>query len=122
VATKDQFFASMSHEMRTPLFSVLSYLDLVLQSESTLDAEQRDFLESAQSSGKLLTATLDSVLDKAKASAAVVASAPNDRWGDVAASVDLESAAKAPQQEHKVCDTIALDCVCHCLYSDKNTH
>ena len=68
MATKDQFFASMSQEMQTPLLSVLSYLDLVLQSESTLDAEQRDFLESAQSSGKLLRATLDSVLELVKAS------------------------------------------------------
>ena len=50
--------------MRTPLFSVLSFLDLVLQTDLT--AEQRDFLQSAQESGNVLSSILDSVLGLAK--------------------------------------------------------
>ena len=78
----------MSHVMRTSLLEVLSFLDLALQ--TSLNAEQLDFLQCAQSSGKLLMVTLDSVLDQVKASADVSANgAAKDSWVGTAASADL---------------------------------
>ncbi len=63
------FFSSLSHEMRTPLFSVLSCVDLVLQMELGTDGA-RDILLSAQASGQGLSGKVDYVLSLAKASAA----------------------------------------------------
>ena len=111
----------MSHEMRTPLFSVLSFLDLALQ--TTLDDEQQNFLQSAHSSGKLLSATLDSVLDKSKASAAAAALnadlASKDAWRGKfnAALGDLKSSPETTQRVRvsEVCDT--RDYVWHCIPS-----
>ena len=59
---------------RSPLFAVLSYTDVVLRMDEYLTPQQRNFLETAQASGKELTARLDSVLAVAKTSAADVAS------------------------------------------------
>ena len=73
-AAKYDFFACASHEMRTPLFAVLSFVDVVLQMGDNLTSQQRDLLETAQASGKELSARLNSVLDVARQTAVDVAS------------------------------------------------
>jgi len=61
---KSEFLANMSHEIRTPMNAILGYSKL-LQS-STLSGKQKDFIDTIVSSGDLLIAIIDDILDVAK--------------------------------------------------------
>ena len=58
---KSQFLATMSHEIRTPLNAVLGLNELMLH--STLDLQQRRHAELIGSSGRLLLALINDILD-----------------------------------------------------------
>ena len=58
---KSQFLATMSHEIRTPLNAVLGLNELMLH--SSLDAQQRRHAELIGSSGRLLLALINDILD-----------------------------------------------------------
>ncbi len=62
--SKSEFLAMMSHEIRTPLNGVLGFSDLL--SETTLDEEQRSFVETIRSSGRSLLTVINDVLDFSK--------------------------------------------------------
>ena len=62
--SKAEFLAMMSHEIRTPINGVLGMLSLVRDTE--LNSEQHDYIESAYSSGEILLALLNDVLDLSK--------------------------------------------------------
>ena len=64
---KDEFMASMSHELRTPLTAIIGYTELLGDEiVGPLNATQREQLARIRSSGNLLLALVDQILDLAR--------------------------------------------------------
>ena len=63
-AAKADFLASMSHEIRSPLNSLMGMVDLSLASELT--DTQRDYLTVAQQSSQVVLKLIDDILDDAR--------------------------------------------------------
>jgi len=61
---KSQFLANMSHELRTPLNAVLGFAQLL--ERGTLSSEHRRIVSSLRAAGRLLSSTIDSILDFSK--------------------------------------------------------
>ncbi len=67
---KGQFLANMSHEIRTPMNAILGFLELLRN--TPLNEQQKDYLETVSSSGEVLLAIINDILDLSKIQAGEV--------------------------------------------------
>lgn len=94
---KSAFLATMSHEVRTPLNGILGMVQLL--QGSTLSPQQRQWLEAVSSSGAMLLAILNDILDYSKIEAGgmkleSIVFSPRELIQTVSATVAPQAASK----------------------------
>ncbi len=98
---KDEFLATISHELKTPLNSILGFSDLLATSDN-LNERQKRYVENIQTSGKHLLAMISDLLDLAKLEAGKMR--PQVVELDVADLVEPLAASMMPMARRKNID------------------
>lgn len=99
-SAKSDFLASMSHEFRTPLNSIIGFTDVLLSGMAgELAAEQRKQIGMVNASGKHLLALVNDVLDLAKIEARKLV--PEPVVFDLAVELEAVVGTMRPQAEAK---------------------
>lgn len=62
--TKDEFLSLVTHDLKNPIFSMLSFTDILLDGlAGEIKPEQREHLKAIKRQGKMMTNMVDSLLD-----------------------------------------------------------
>jgi PAS domain S-box-containing protein len=81
---KDQFLATLSHELRTPMSAVLGWLHLLRMGKLDAD-QQRQALDTIESNAHLQTQLIDDILDVSR----IITGKLNVEWSDVDLTAQL---------------------------------
>lgn len=95
---KDEFLATTSHELRTPITAILGFTE-VLNNEIPADAPYREFVSIIEESGHRLMGTLTSLLDVARIRAGTMELIPERI--DIAETVSESAERWRPEVEQK---------------------
>ncbi len=108
-AAKSEFLANMSHEIRTPMNAVFGFSELL--ADTSLDSEQRQYLEAIQVGSNGLLHIINDVLELSKIESGKVTidySATNLEK----LTSDIEKLFIAPMQEKQLNFTVSIDANC----------